>query len=154
MNPNFNFGRVPQPKVDLGEWMMNQQRQFQEFERSFGMPSAFGSSFRDPFGDSFFSSPFQRRDPFSLQHSQFPPSISSLQSHSEPQRLTFSKRNNDYFDQARDEDHSPRSKLMSGDKFEIEVNVEDYRPEVIDMKMKLEKYINNVLLSSGTFCQN
>ena len=138
MDPNFNFGRVPQPKVDLGEWMMNQQRQFQEFERSFGMPSAFGSSFGDPFGDSFFSSPFQRRDPFSLQqHSHFPSSFSSsLQSQSQqPQRLTFSKRNNDYFDQARNEDYSPRSKVSSGDKFEIEVNVEDYKPEVIDMKM-------------------
>ena len=133
MDPNF--GRIPQPRVDLGEWMMNQQRQFQEFERSFGMPSAFGSSFGDPFGDSFFSSPFQRRDPFSLQqHSNFPASFSSLQSQSQPQRLTFSKRNNDYLNQVRDEDYSPRSKVSSGDKFEIEVNVEDYKPEVIDIK--------------------
>merc|ERR1719410_706103 len=112
---------------------MNQQRQFQEFERSFGMPSAFGSSFGDPFGDSFFSSPFQRRDPLSLQqHSHFPASFSSSQSQPQPQRLTFSNRNNDYL--VRDQEFSPRSKVSSGDKFEIEVNVEDYKPEELFVK--------------------
>ena len=66
MTFNSNFGQNGQgQKTDLREWMLNQQRQFQEFDESFGMPSAFGSSFgslRDPF-DSFFSSPFQRGFP-------------------------------------------------------------------------------------------
>ena len=66
MTFNSNFGQNRQgPKTDLREWMLNQQRQFQEFDESFGMPTAFGSSFgsfRDPF-DSFFSSPFQRGFP-------------------------------------------------------------------------------------------
>ena len=64
MTHNSNFGRDKHPPTtDLGQWMINQQRQFQEFDRSFGMPSAFGASFGsfgDPF-ESFFSSPFQTR---------------------------------------------------------------------------------------------
>lgn len=77
MTFNSNFGQNRQgPKTDLREWMLNQQRQFQEFDDSFGMPSAFGSSFgsfRDPFDDSFFSSPFPARGGF--------PSLSFSPSH-------------------------------------------------------------------------
>ena len=79
MTFNSNFGQNRQgPKTDLREWMINQQRQFQEFDESFGMPSAFGSSFgsfrdgRDPF-DSFFSSSFPARGGF--------PSLSFSPSH-------------------------------------------------------------------------
>ena len=64
MTSNSNFGSDRGGhRQDLREWMINQQRQFQEFDRSFGMPSAFGSSFGS-FGDSFdpfFSSPFPSR---------------------------------------------------------------------------------------------
>ena len=54
MTDNSNFGRDrTAPKTDLAQWMLNQQRQFQEFDRSFGLPSAFD----DPF-DPFFASNF------------------------------------------------------------------------------------------------
>ena len=140
MTSNFNFGndgRARQPgsnQVNLGEWMANQQRQFQEFDRSFGMPSAFGafSSFSDPFSDPFFSiSPFHRRDLPSLQQQSVPPSNSQPLSlvraadrglHQKTRPLISSGIPDAHF--------SPRSKVSFNDKFEIELSVEDFKPEV------------------------
>ena len=92
MTSNFNFGNDGRPRqpgsqeVNLGEWMANQQRQFQEFDRSFGMPSAFGgfSTFSDPFSDPFFShSPFHQRNPLSIQNQNHPQKIlTQVNSHS------------------------------------------------------------------------
>ena len=140
MSSNFNFGAgggAPprQPQVNLGEWMLNQQRQFQEFDRSFGMPSAFGSmSAFDPFSDPFFSqSPFRRRDPLTFQQQQHVPAA-ALQNNN---HLGFSQNSNNRSLEAirprpifPKEQFSPRSKVSFGDKFEIELNVEDFKPEV------------------------
>ena len=140
MSSNFNFGAgggAPprQPQVNLGEWMLNQQRQFQEFDRSFGMPSAFGSmSAFDPFSDPFFSqSPFRRRDPLTFQQQQHVPAA-ALQNNN---HLGFSQNSNNRSLEAirprpifPEEQFSPRSKVSFGDKFEIELNVEDFKPEV------------------------
>ena len=140
MTSNFNVGnegrrhQTGSQQVNLGEWMANQQRQFQEFDRSFGMPSAFGgfSAFSDPFSDPFFShSPFHnRRAPLSIQNQNFP------LGHSQPLTLTQSRDRGSYQKTRSPESDtsgahfSPRSKVSFNDKFEIELCVEDFKPEV------------------------
>ena len=140
MTSNFNVGnegrrhQTGSQQVNLGEWMANQQRQFQEFDRSFGMPSAFGgfSTFSDPFSDPFFShSPFHhRRDPLSIQNQNFP------LGHSQPLTLMQSRDRGSYQKTRSPESDtpeahfSPRSKVSFNDKFEIELCVEDFKPEV------------------------
>ena len=161
MTSNFNFGndgRRRQPgsqQVNLGEWMANQQRQFQEFDRSFGMPSAFGgfSTFSDPFSDPFFShSPFHRRDPLSIQDQNFPLSINS-----QPSTLMQSRdrgldpKTRSLESEIPEAHFSPRSKVSFNDKFEIELCVEDFKPEV-NIKA-LEKF-NILSFSLGSLCQN
>ena len=141
MTSNFNFGNDGRPRqtgsqhVNLGEWMANQQRQFQEFDRSFGMPSAFGalSALSDPFSDPFFShSPFHRRDPLSIQnqnlsstHSQQP--LSLMQSRD---RGLDQKTRSLMSSGMPEANFSPRSKISFNDKFEIELCVDDFKPEV------------------------
>merc|ERR1712013_180264 len=55
------------PQYDLGEWMINQQRQFQEFDRSFDRTFHTTPGFGNTFGDFF--SPFSRPN-LALQSSQ------------------------------------------------------------------------------------
>ena len=140
MTSNFNFGNDGRTRqqgshqVNLGEWMANQQRQFQEFDRSFGMPSAFGglSSFSDPFSDPFFShSPFHRRDPLSIQNQNLSLSNSQPLTVMQSRDRGLDQNTRSLISSGIPEAHfSPRSKVSFNDNFEIELCVEDFKPEV------------------------
>ena len=106
------------PQYDLGEWMINQQRQFQEFDRSFDRTFHTTPSFGNTFGDFF--SPFSRPN-LALQSSQqqLPPSSTHAYP-TAPDRAM-----------AQSSDMSPKAKVSyDADKFQVEFNVEDYTPEV------------------------
>ena len=106
------------PQYDLGEWMINQQRQFQEFDRSFDRTFHTTPAFGNTFGDFF--SPFSRPN-LALQSSQqqLPPSSTHAYP-TAPDRAM-----------AQSSDMSPKAKVSyDADKFQVEFNVEDYTPEV------------------------
>jgi len=106
-------------KSDLSEWMLNQQRQFQEFDRSFGTNMGFGDSF-----DGFFT-PFSRSS-LALQSHQ-PTLPSPPHSHSTnmiPDRTLV-----------RSGEMEPKAAVTyDQDKFEVQFNVEDYTPEELSIK--------------------
>merc|ERR1711892_1036123 len=117
------------PQCDLGEWMLNQQRQFQEFDRSFQTSSGFGNSFGD------FFSPFSRPDLALPPHQQSQPqpqlqpqqAISQSPAHTSPlvPERAISQSN----------DMSPKAKVSyDQDKFQVEFNVQDYTPEELSIK--------------------
>jgi len=110
------------PQYDLGEWMINQQRQFQEFDRSFDRTFHTTPSFGNTFGDFF--SPFSRPN-LALQSSQQqlpPPSTHAYPT--APDRAM-----------AQSSDMSPKAKVSyDADKFQVEFNVEDYTPEELSIK--------------------
>ena len=124
--------------MDLREWMLNQQRQFQEFNNSFGLPSHFGSfpsSFSEPFNDPFFSSfhNHHRQNPLSLQHhNTTTPTVNHRlinNTHAPTHHVTSPFTNNHRQDHA-DDFSSPRSRISFNDKFEVEINVDNFKPEV------------------------
>ena len=105
-------------QCDLGEWMLNQQRQFQEFDRSFQTTPGFG----DSFGSSFFS-PFSRPS-LALQPQQ---PITQSPTHTLPAVPDKAM--------AQSSDMSPKAKVSyDQDKFQVEFNVQDYTPEVCVFK--------------------
>merc|ERR1711892_1605707 len=113
------------PQCDLGEWMLNQQRQFQEFDRSFQTSSGFGNSFGD------FFSPFSRPNLALQPHQQPQPlpqqAISQSPAHTSPAvpERAISQSN----------DMSPKAKVSyDQDKFQVEFNVRDYTPEELSIK--------------------
>merc|ERR1712106_1256278 len=117
------------PQCDLGEWMLNQQRQFQEFDRSFQTSSGFGNSFGD------FFSPFSRPNLALQPHQQSQPqpqlqpqqAISQSHAHISPAvpERAISQSN----------DMSPKAKVSyDQDKFQVEFNVQDYTPEELSIK--------------------
>merc|ERR1711892_65464 len=113
------------PQCDLGEWMLNQQRQFQEFDRSFQTSSGFGNSFGD------FFSPFSRPNLALQPHQQPQPlpqqAISQSPAHISPAvpERAISQSN----------DMSPKAKVSyDQDKFQVEFNVQNYTPEELSIK--------------------
>merc|ERR1711892_1176742 len=115
------------PQCDIGEWMLNQQRQFQEFDRSFQTSSGFGNSFGD------FFSPFSRPNLALTPHQQSQPqpqprqAISQSPAHTSPAvpERAISQSN----------DMSPKAKVSyDQDKFQVEFNVQDYTPEELSIK--------------------
>merc|ERR1712106_191929 len=117
------------PQCDLREWMLNQQRQFQEFDRSFQTSSGFGNSFGD------FFSPFSRPNLALQPHQQSQPqpqlqpqqAISQSPAHISPAvpERAISQSN----------DMSPKAKVSyDQDKFQVEFNVQDYTPEELSIK--------------------
>jgi len=105
-------------QCDLGEWMLNQQRQFQEFDRSFQSTPGFG----DSFGSSFFS-PFSRPS-LALQPQQ---PITQSPTHTLPAVPDRAM--------AQSSDMSPKAKVSyDQDKFQVEFNVQDYTPEELSIK--------------------
>ena len=124
------WSRIYSIVMDLREWMINQQRQFQEFERSFGLGSGFGGNFpslHDSFNDPFFASFHNRRQqhPLSLQHQQ-----QFNHQHHAPNYQPQQQQPTSHLHINRDNSSPPRSKISFGDNFEIEINVEDFKPEV------------------------
>lgn len=106
------------PQADLGEWMLNQQRQFQEFDRSFQTTPGFG----DSFGSSFFS-PFSRPS-LALQPQQ---PLTQSPTHTLPAVPDKVM--------AQSSDMSPKAKVSyDQDKFQVEFNVQDYTPEELSIK--------------------
>lgn len=106
------------PQADLGEWMLNQQRQFQEFDRSFQTTPGFG----DSFGSSFFS-PFSRPS-LAIQPQQ---PITHSPTHTLPSVPDKAM--------AQSSDMSPKAKVSyDQDKFQVEFNVQDYTPEELSIK--------------------
>lgn len=109
------------PQCDLGEWMQNQQRQFQEFDRSFDRSFQSTPGF-GTFGDFF--SPFSRPS-LALQSSQQP--TSQPPAHAYP---TAPNR-----EMAQSSDMSPKAKVTyDQDKFQVEFAVQDYTPEELSIK--------------------
>merc|ERR1711942_310805 len=103
------------PQCDLGEWMLNQQRQFQEFDRSFDRNFHSSAGFGNTFGDFF--SPFSRPN-LALQQ---PPAHAYP---AVPDRAM-----------AQSSDMSPKAKVSyDADKFQVEFNVSDYLPEELSIK--------------------
>ena len=95
--------------------MLNQQRQFQEFDRSFQTTPGFGDSFRD------FFSPFSRQNKAIQSHEPTPQSPAhTFPASTVPDRAM-----------AESSDMSPKAKVSyDQDKFQVEFNVQDYTPEV------------------------
>merc|ERR1712142_29415 len=111
------------PQCDLGEWMLNQQRQFQEFDRSFDRNFHSSVGFGNTFGDFF--SPFSRPNLALQQSSQQP--LSQPPAHAYP---TVPDRA-----MAQSSDMSPKAKVSyDADKFQVEFNVQDYTPEELSIK--------------------
>merc|ERR1712117_129422 len=111
------------PQCDLGEWMLNQQRQFQEFDRSFDRNFHSSAGFGNTFGDFF--SPFSRPNLALQQSSQQP--LSQPPAHAYP---TVPDRA-----MAQSSDMSPKAKVSyDADKFQVEFNVQDYTPEELSIK--------------------
>eukprot|EP00092_Neocalanus_flemingeri_P007651 GFUD01008261.1.p1 GENE.GFUD01008261.1~~GFUD01008261.1.p1 ORF type:complete len:518 (-),score=130.90 GFUD01008261.1:252-1805(-) len=124
MTSDTSLGRdtqlIGRPQNDLGEWMLNQQRQFQEFDRSFHTTPGFGDSFGD-----FFSSPFSRTTPAIQSHQPAPQSPTHAISASRVPDRAMAESN----------DMSPKAKVSyDQDKFQVEFNVQDYRPEELSIK--------------------
>jgi len=124
----------PAAQHDLGEWMLNQQRQFQEFERSFQSPS---------FSSDFFSSPFSTGGigggggPSSLLAVQNPPNNQQQhqQSLTSYQTPTHAYPTEDRAMSQTSSDMSPKAKVSyDQDKFQVEFNVQDYSPEELSIK--------------------
>merc|ERR1712179_22924 len=112
------------PQCDLGEWMINQQRQFQEFDRSFDRSFHTTPVFGNTFGDFF--SPFSRPNQAlqSKQQKQPPPP---------PLAHAYPTVHNRAMSQS--SDMSPKAKVSyDADKFQVEFNVEDYTPEELSIK--------------------
>merc|ERR1712117_671333 len=111
------------PQCDLGEWMLNQQRQFQEFDRSFDRNFHSSAGFGNTFGD-FFSS-FSRPNLALQQSSQQP--LSQPPAHAYPTAPDRAM--------AQSSDMSPKAKVSyDADKFQVEFNVQDYTPEELSIK--------------------
>ena len=123
MTSDGSLGRdtrlVGRPQRDLGEWMRNQQRQFQEFDRSFQTTPGFDDSFGESFGN--FISPFSRPNLAIQSQSNKPtPQIPTHTYPTVPDRAM-----------AKSNDMSPKAKVSyDQDKFQVEFNVQDYTPEV------------------------
>merc|ERR1712179_329719 len=112
------------PQCDLGEWMINQQRHFQEFDRSFDRSFHTTPVFGNTFGDFF--SPFSRPN-LALQSSQQPLQPPPPHAHAYP---TVPNRA-----MSQSSDMSPKAKVSyDADKFQVEFNVEDYTPEELSIK--------------------
>merc|ERR1711970_1551273 len=110
------------PQCDLGEWMLNQQKQFQEFDRSFDRSFHTTPGFGNSFGDFF--SPFSRPN-LALQSSQQP--LPPPPTHAYPIVPDRAM--------AQSSDMSPKAKVSyDADKFQVEFNVEDYTPEGLSIK--------------------
>merc|ERR1719277_2815559 len=102
--------------------MINQQRQFQEFDRSFDRTFHTTPGFGNTFGDFF--SPFSRPN-LALQSSQqqLPPPPAPAYP-TPPTRAM-----------AQSSDMSPKAKVSyDADKFQVEFNVQDYTPEELSIK--------------------
>merc|ERR1712168_1522383 len=111
------------PQCDLGEWMLNQQRQFQEFDRSFDRNFHSSAGFGNTFGDFF--SPFSRPNLALQQSSQQP--LSQPPAHAYPAVPDRAM--------SQSSDMSPKAKVSyDADKFQVEFNVEDYTPEELSIK--------------------
>jgi len=103
--------------------MLNQQRQFQEFDRSFDRNFHSSAGFGNTFGDFF--SPFSRPNLALQQSSQQP--LSQPPAHAYP---TVPDRA-----MAQSSDMSPKAKVSyDADKFQVEFNVQDYTPEELSIK--------------------
>merc|ERR1712179_523076 len=112
------------PQCDLGEWMINQQRQFQEFDRSFDRSFHTTPVFGNTFGDFF--SPFSRPNQ-ALQSSQQPLPPPPPPAHAYPTEPGRAM--------SQSSDMSPKAKVSyDADKFQVEFNVEDYTPEELSIK--------------------
>merc|ERR1711970_1426680 len=110
------------PQCDLGEWMLNQQKQFQEFDRSFDRSFHTTPGFGNSFGDFF--SPFSRPN-LALQSSQQP--LPPPPTHAYPIVPDRAM--------SQSSDMSPKAKVSyDADKFQVEFNVEDYTPEELSIK--------------------
>ena len=119
------------PQCDLGEWMINQQRQFQEFDRSFDRSFHTTPGFGNTFGDFF--SPFSKPD-LALQpreQHQLPTPLAHVYP-TVPDRAM-----------AQSSDMSPKAKVSyDADKFQVEFNVEDYTPEVcLNKQLKYQQLL-------------
>jgi len=100
--------------------MLNQQRQFQEFDRSFQTTPGFGDSF------SNFFSPFSRPS-LAIQS---PQQATHSPTHTVPAETGVPNRA-----MAESSDMSPKAKVSyDQDKFQVEFNVQDYRPEELSIK--------------------
>merc|ERR1711887_233964 len=112
------------PQCDLGEWMINQQRQFQEFDRSFDTSFHTTPGFGKTFGDFF--SPFSRPNlalQSSQQQAQPPPPPAHVYPIVPDRAMSQSS------------DMSPKAKVSyDADKFQVEFNVEDYTPEELSIE--------------------
>lgn len=103
--------------------MLNQQRQFQEFDRSFDRNFHSSAGFGNTFGDFF--SPFSRPNLALQQSSQQP--LSQPPAHTYPAVPDRAM--------AQSSDMSPKAKVSyDADKFQVEFNVQDYTPEELSIK--------------------
>ena len=112
-----HYGQQEGPQSGLDGWIEQQQRQFRDFDSSFGVSSGFADFDTFPRISSIFApSPRQALAPPLPTSSLVPASV-----------------NRSMALQSGESDMSPKAKVSyDQDKFQVEFNVQDYTPEVSD----------------------
>ena len=112
-----HYGQQEGPQSGLDGWIEQQQRQFRDFDSSFGVSSGFADFDTFPRISSIFApSPRQALAPPLTTSSLVPASV-----------------NRSMALQSGESDMSPKAKVSyDQDKFQVEFNVQDYTPEVSD----------------------
>merc|ERR1712172_37201 len=115
----------------LDGWIEQQQRQFRDFDDSFGVSSSGIADFDTfPRISSFFAPPSQRQ-----QALLAPPHPSSSSLVPATATTTSVNRSNNMALQSGESDMSPKAKVSYDlDKFQVEFNVQDYPPEELSIK--------------------
>ena len=109
------------PQSGLDGWIEQQQRQFRDFDSSFGVSSGFADFDTFPRISSFFAPSPRQQALLAPPH----PSSSLV-----PAAATSVNRSNMAL-QSGESDMSPKAKVSyDQDKFQVEFNVQDYTPEV------------------------
>ena len=114
---HYSTGTHQGPQSGLDGWIEQQQRQFRDFDSSFGVSSGFADFDTFPRISSIFApSPRQALAPPLPTSSLVPASV-----------------NRSMALQSGESDMSPKAKVSyDQDKFQVEFNVQDYTPEVSD----------------------
>ena len=126
-----HYGQQEGPQSGLDGWIEQQQRQFRDFDSSFGVSSGFADFDTFPRISSIFApSPRQALAPPLPSSSLLVPAAVSV------------NRSNMAL-QSGESDMSPKAKVSyDQDKFQVEFNVQDYTPEVSDA---LILFLDNLL---------
>merc|ERR1719234_2935339 len=122
-----------EPQSGLDGWIEQQQRQFRDFDSSFGVSSSGFADFDTfPRISSFFApSPSQRQQALLAPPH---PSSSSLVP-AATSATSVNRNNNSMALQSGESDMSPKAKVSyDQDKFQVEFNVQDYTPEELSIK--------------------